>query len=58
MPYVLRPIETEYGVAYRIIGPAYVHGMMDGEVIAEAPKWVSTGNPDVYDLEWERIALL
>jgi hypothetical protein len=32
--------------------------MMDGEAIAESPKWVSTGNPDVYDLEWEQIALL
>ena len=58
MPNLLRPVETESGLAFRLIGEGYVHGIMDGEAIAEAPKWVSTGHPDVYDLEWEKIALL
>lgn len=31
VPFLLRPDETEQGAGYRIVGPAYVQGIMDGE---------------------------
>ena len=58
MPWVLRPVEVDSGIAFRIIGTAYVDQCMDGEASEDGPRWASTGNPDVYGPEWEELALL
>ena len=39
MPWVLRPVQRNSGTAYRIIGPAYVHGLMDGEAMSPSTRW-------------------
>ncbi|KAF5246487.1 hypothetical protein FANTH_6859 [Fusarium anthophilum] len=44
MPFILRQIRSEEGgVAYQYIGQAYVHGVMDGEVMDKNPvsEWIS-----------------
>ena len=33
VPYVLRPVHGDAGTVYRIIGEAYVHGIMSGEAM-------------------------
>jgi hypothetical protein len=58
LPWVLRPVEVDSSTAFRIIGTAYVDRCMDGEASTDGPRWTSTGNPDVYGLEWEQLALL
>jgi len=31
-PMVLRPVETQIGKRYKVVGPAYIYGVMNGEV--------------------------
>jgi len=33
---VLRPVETYGGTRFKVVGPAYVHGVMDGELWEQA----------------------
>jgi hypothetical protein len=49
MPIVLRPVASQKSRSYRVVGAAYVHGVMDGEAVIESAKRVSTGDPDAYD---------
>lgn len=39
MPWVLQPAETHSRKAFRIIGPAYVRGPMDGGAISPSTRW-------------------
>ena len=59
LPIVLRPRGfEEFRPVYEIVGPAYVHGMMDGEAVVDSPKRVSTGDPDAYDSALDPIWLV
>ncbi|KAF2160006.1 hypothetical protein M409DRAFT_29616 [Zasmidium cellare ATCC 36951] len=58
VPFLLRPSRTGCGTLYSLVGPAYVDGVMDGEPLAEAPRWVSTGNPDATGVEWSKVVLM
>ena len=49
VPFVLRPVLTDAGPSYRLVGAAYVHDMMDGEAVMDSPKRMSTGDPDPWD---------
>lgn len=57
-PFVLRPVGSDPLRTYTLVGPAYIHGIMDGESVAESAKWVSTGNPDAYDMAFDEEVLL
>lgn len=49
VPFVLHPAEDATRSLFRVVGPAYVHGIMDGELVYDCPRRVSTGDPDAYD---------
>ncbi|KAK3698212.1 hypothetical protein LTR37_017037 [Vermiconidia calcicola] len=57
VPLALRPVRGTTG-QYQLVGPAYVHGAMDGEAVVRSAKRVSTGDPDAYDDAFEEIILL
>ena len=38
MPYIIRRLENK---RYWLVGEAYVHGVMDGEIMEENPKIVN-----------------
>lgn len=38
MPFVIRPVGGQN--AYRLVGPAYLHGYMDGEVVEELERGI------------------
>lgn len=57
VPIVLRPVAHETRHLFKVVGPAYVHGIMDGELVYDSPKRVSTGEPDAYDAAFDDIWL-
>lgn len=59
VPIVLRPrgFEASWPM-FEIVCPAYVHGIMDGEAVADSAKRISTGDPDAYDSAFETIWLV
>lgn len=58
VPLVLRQVGTDSSPKFRLIGPAYVHGVMDGEAVVDSSKRVSTGDPDAYDTAFEDTILV
>ncbi|KAK3704153.1 hypothetical protein LTR37_013993 [Vermiconidia calcicola] len=57
VPLALRPVRDVTG-QLQLVGPAYVHGAMDGEAVIGSAKRVSTGDPDAYDDAFEEIVLV
>lgn len=57
LPFVLRPVTHARRSLFEVVGPAYVHGIMDGELVYDSPKRVSTGDPDAYDAACDDIWL-
>ncbi|KAK4543757.1 hypothetical protein LTR36_004790 [Oleoguttula mirabilis] len=50
-PYILQPAPDEGPDHYRLVGPCYIHGMMDGEAVVEAlldPECEATEVEDVF----------
>lgn len=57
LPLVLRPVADARRPLFKVVGPGYVHGIMDGELVYDSPKRVSTGDPDAYDAAFDDIWL-